>query len=1084
MNTWFYITYDKDPILYMYQLLDDYKRDLRIMPDSNDSPPVEREPGEVVHSLVGCLVPRDKSFSEAYKTFLERHVRSLRTSKRLYIGNNREEKKDLNIDLKPILPAYYHDISLNLEPILPAKDLGLNLDLEHIQSAYDFDLTLHLEPILPAYDHHLSLNLKAILAAYDLNLNLILKPIMSAYDFGLTLNLEPILLDYDLGLNLDLETILPAYAIGLYPQFLNPYPVCSELVQLPHVQTYETVMPQRLHQVLSKRDLHGTQKVYPEHAQYVLTVGGKSYTVTLTRNRELLTKNFTVTYYLDDGSEVTETQNGKEHCFYHGHVDGQHESSSASMSLCEGINGFLEVDGQMYLIEPLPGFDDDQSAHAIYKHEHLRMKRGTCQGSNTTTVYDDGPKVATMLKPQPWRAATLQTGTRYVELFLVVDNTEYVKYKDMPTVQHRMKEIVNHVDKLYRSLNIRVALIGMEVWTKQDKIVVSPNAGETLDNFLKWRKSDLLRKKMHDNAQLVTGVDFEKSTVGLATKLAMCTGDSGAVNQDHSDNPIGAASTMAHEMGHNLGMSHDEDVAQCSCATSREKGGCVMSKSVGIVYPKIFSSCSRQDLQTFLSDASPTCLLNVPDSTQLFGGPVCGNDFVESGEECDCGTLEECTNPCCNATTCKLKEGAECAQGECCRQCKIRPVGEMCRRKKGECDLPEYCTGISAQCPEDAFQENGISCAYGSGYCYNGACPSLGQHCKTLWGSDAQVAPDMCFKSNVQGNKHLHCKKSAYGYEGCKVQDVKCGRIHCVRGAEFPITNNKYMIKLLGGQECKVAEISDQEGRVTDDPGMVPTGTKCGMGMVCFEGECQDLTVYGEKNCSAKCNNRGVCNHKRQCHCDPGWAPPYCDQKFTENTAGSNLGVLIVGILVAVCFFAVLTAGAMFYYRKRQRKFPQKRMAAPGSGSGLSNPLFQESAKSYLRRDAPSPLIGRPQLIASTSNLQDSRSAFITIVPSDDAEKIPSYISNSQPPVSAPRSPQVTKPQAAPPGPPGRFVLEQARPQKPTPPNKPLPSLKPKPEVKQKPCPAAPVPPLKPSALKTASHPLHKVALRPPVPQR
>lgn len=37
MNTWFYITYEKDPVLYMYQLLDDYKDgDLRIMPDSSE----------------------------------------------------------------------------------------------------------------------------------------------------------------------------------------------------------------------------------------------------------------------------------------------------------------------------------------------------------------------------------------------------------------------------------------------------------------------------------------------------------------------------------------------------------------------------------------------------------------------------------------------------------------------------------------------------------------------------------------------------------------------------------------------------------------------------------------------------------------------------------------------------------------------------------------------------------------------------------------------------------------------------------------------------------------------------------------
>lgn len=35
MPTWFFITYEKDPTLYMYQLMQDYKEgDLRILPDS------------------------------------------------------------------------------------------------------------------------------------------------------------------------------------------------------------------------------------------------------------------------------------------------------------------------------------------------------------------------------------------------------------------------------------------------------------------------------------------------------------------------------------------------------------------------------------------------------------------------------------------------------------------------------------------------------------------------------------------------------------------------------------------------------------------------------------------------------------------------------------------------------------------------------------------------------------------------------------------------------------------------------------------------------------------------------------------
>lgn len=35
--------------------------------------------------------------------------------------------------------------------------------------------------------------------------------------------------------------------------------------------------------------------------------------------------------------------------------------------------------------------------------------------------------------------------------------------------------------------------------------------------------------------------------------------------------------------------------------------------------------------------------------------------------------LQECANPCCNATTCRLTEGSQCAGGDCCDRCKVRP---------------------------------------------------------------------------------------------------------------------------------------------------------------------------------------------------------------------------------------------------------------------------------------------------------------------------------------------------------------------------------------------------------------------------
>lgn len=57
----------------------------------------------------------------------------------------------------------------------------------------------------------------------------------------------------------------------------------------------------------------------------------------------------------------------------------------------------------------------------------------------------------------------------------------------------------------YKTLNIRVALIGLEVWTNGDMISISDNPHSTLAAFLSWR-SKQLRTLPNDNAQLITSV--------------------------------------------------------------------------------------------------------------------------------------------------------------------------------------------------------------------------------------------------------------------------------------------------------------------------------------------------------------------------------------------------------------------------------------------------------------------------------------------------------------------------------------------------------------------------------------------------
>lgn len=58
--------------------------------------------------------------------------------------------------------------------------------------------------------------------------------------------------------------------------------------------------------------------------------------------------------------------------------------------------------------------------------------------------------------------------------------------------------------QLYRPLNIRVLLVGLEMWTHKDLIDIDVNPERTLDNFLLWRRTDLLKRTKHDTAQFVT----------------------------------------------------------------------------------------------------------------------------------------------------------------------------------------------------------------------------------------------------------------------------------------------------------------------------------------------------------------------------------------------------------------------------------------------------------------------------------------------------------------------------------------------------------------------------------------------------
>ncbi|KAF3704281.1 Disintegrin and metalloproteinase domain-containing protein 12 [Channa argus] len=681
----------------------------------------------------------------------------------------------------------------------------------------------------------------------------------------------------------------------------------------------------------SQSNIFSSQLVSPQNRpaslKLLIEVEGEKLLLALEKNEGLFASNYTETHYLEDGSVVTASHNVTANCYYHGEVEG-HVDSDVSLSICAGIKGFIALDGKSYVLEP--SADHSDGTHWIYAAEHLNLVSGTCGHefniSYPTEHADSNPFRAFGARHK--RHA--QTTTKYVELIIVADNREFQKQgKDMEKVKQRLAEIANYVDKFYRALNIRVALVGLEVWSDVDKCPITQDPFTTLHEFLDWRKVKLLPQKPHDNAQLISGVYFQGTTIGMAPIMSMCTAEqSGGIVMDHSDNPLGAAVTLAHELGHNFGMNHDTPERGCGCRVTVDRGGCIMTPSTGYPFPTVFSSCSKKDLTASFEKGIGMCLFNMPEVKVLYGGQKCGNGYVEEGEECDCGELEECMNPCCNASTCTLKGDAVCAHGQCCQDCQLKPAGTPCRESSNSCDLPEFCTGAGPHCPSNVYLHDGHACHNVDGYCYNGICQTHEQQCITLWGQGAKPAPGICFERvNSAGDPYGNCGKDSKGsFAKCEARDAKCGKIQCQGGAKRPVIGTNAVsietnIPLQDGGRILCRGTHVYLGDDMPDPGLVLTGTKCGDGMMCLNRQCRNVSVFGVHECSAMCSGRGVCNNNKNCHCEAHWAPPFCDKVGFGGSVDSgpirlaDSRNLTVGILVALLI--VLGAGLIVCIKRK-----------------------------------------------------------------------------------------------------------------------------------------------------------------------
>ncbi|XP_065341414.1 disintegrin and metalloproteinase domain-containing protein 33 isoform X6 [Cloeon dipterum] len=631
------------------------------------------------------------------------------------------------------------------------------------------------------------------------------------------------------------------------------------------------------------------------HTSILIKAFNHKFRLDLELNTQLLAPNLMQKHFLPSGAEIFAKQE-IELCYYHGTVK-DYPAASAAFHTCNGVSGVIHIGNETFVIHPFYGGDLSQ------KHPHVIFEARTKQhkgcANNVNIEWRLKKKFTREAAPSaPSRMPRdVRDATKYIETALVLDKAMFEKRNGssrQDVIQDAI-QVANIADMYFKRLRTRVSVVYIETWQNTNQAMVdrTQDISRALLNFNEYASRKLFNVEK-DTTQLLSGESFAGGESGIAVSDTVCTPKSVGISVDiNVYEPHLLASTMAHMIGHNIGMGHDDGRKDCECTLWH---GCIMAQSIvghNNVQPYLFSECSRNDYIDAMRIGHGICLLNKPNEVniELQIRRTCGNMIVEEGEECDCGTMDSCRekDPCCDPLTCKITKESECASGPCCDNCMLRSKGTPCREATNECDLPEFCSGESGQCPVDVYRKNGSPCASNSGYCFNGVCPTLNLQCEQIWGFGGVESDVKCYEHfNSQGSVNGNCGKYGDFFIKCEKENVRCGSLQCAGGNRYPIIagmDRQYYRTIVSveGQEfeCKVTSGSINSNEIPD-MGLVRDGSPCGENLICVNQTCVSIFPHIDQGkCPSnhnnlQCSGNGVCSNLNKCFCNSGWAGVDC----------------------------------------------------------------------------------------------------------------------------------------------------------------------------------------------------------------
>ncbi|XP_031795817.1 disintegrin and metalloproteinase domain-containing protein 22 isoform X6 [Sarcophilus harrisii] len=713
-------------------------------------------------------------------------------------------------------------------------------------------------------------------------------------------------------------------------------------------QTRHDVLTTRIRGAPAGDGPGGGQNTHVDQASFQVDAFGSTFILDVVLNHDLLSSEY-LERHIDHGGNIVEVKGG-EHCYYHGHIRG-YPDSFVALSTCHGLHGMFYDGNHTYLIEPEENdtSQEDFHFHSVYKSKLFEFPLDDLpsefqQMNITSPKFVVKPRLKRSKRQLRRHPRNVEEETKYVELMIVNDHLMFKKHR--LSVMHTntyAKSVVNMADLIYKEqLKTRIVLVAMETWAADNKFTISEKPLTTLREFMKYRK-DFIKEKS-DAVHLFSGSRFESSRSGAAYIGGICSLlKGGGVNEFGKTDLM--AVTLAQSLAHNLGIFSDKrKLVSGECKCEDTWSGCIMGDT-GYYLPKKFSQCNVDEYHDFLKNGGGACLFNKP--SKLLDPPECGNGFIETGEECDCGTLAECAREgadCCKK--CTLTEDSQCSDGLCCKKCKFQPMGTLCREAVNDCDIEETCTGNSSQCAPNIHKMDGYSCDHYQGICFGGRCKTRDRQCKYIWGQKVTASDKYCYeKLNIEGTEKGNCGRDKDTWIQCNKQDVLCGYLLCTNIGNIPRLGelDGEITSSLVVQQGRTLNCSGGHVKLEEeiDLGYVEDGTPCGPEMMCLERRCLPTASFNFSTCLSKkenaiCSGHGVCSNEIKCVCNKHWIGADCNTYLPYNdgsksdlslsgngVAGTNIIIgIITGTILVLALILGIAAWGYKNYRE-QRQLPQ-----------------------------------------------------------------------------------------------------------------------------------------------------------------